>query len=138
MENETIFKSFCNGLAKKILQDNILSEDKITDIVTAYLKSEIDMFLSSIISELDREILILKKRSQILLKNNHPEYMETGMRLGVLNDRRKRLNIYLASERKERSSSKLKEFLKENGHGQILEDFYESTRSRIENYNEFN
>jgi SOS response regulatory protein OraA/RecX len=130
--NETIFNNWCKDLAKKLLNKNMISEEGFTDTISAFIKSDLDVFLSSITSELDKEISILKKRASLLFGTDTKEYFETGYRLGVLNDRKKKINIYQTKYRKETGIKKLKDFLKEKGHDELIDQFYERANKIIQ------
>lgn len=129
--NEALFNIWCNDLAKKLLSKNIISVDEFTTTISVFIKSDMNTFISCLVSDLEKEIIILKKKAQIAHKNDASEYYIIGQKIGLLNDRLKQLNIYNAKIRKESNFNKLKNFLRDNGHSDLVDEFYDQVKRRI-------
>jgi len=120
-------------LSSQLLDEKILSESNLTELIKNKILLNESYFYECICSELELKIEKVKTKSMRAFKlSRKKEYIEIGFTLSSLNTRLKKYNIERTKAYQRNKYKKLRDYLKQTGHEQLLNDFSSYEINKIE------
>ncbi len=129
MEDSGKLRKWSRSLSKKILDDNILSEEQITAIIEATIKSEIVGLLSAYMPYINN--VFIAKKEQVLISAAGKRYFKVAAEFGLIKDKRNIAREVYKNLNTTHRFKQLKEFIKEN-YPELYPDLYRAFRDHEE------